>query len=92
MYDFVVVGAGPAGCVVASRLASTSAHPQVLLVEAGGDNAGDRIDGERYLHNLIPERNWQYKSVPQEHLGGTVIPLHRGKGLGGSSGRCVPPL
>ncbi|ETN43488.1 uncharacterized protein HMPREF1541_02647 [Cyphellophora europaea CBS 101466] len=86
-YEFIVVGAGPAGCVIAWRLASSAARPKVLLIEAGGDNAGtaNRVDAERWIHRMSPGQNWGYQSIPQEHLGGTVIPLDRGKGLGGSS-------
>jgi choline dehydrogenase-like flavoprotein len=86
-FDFIVVGAGPSGCTLATRIANTRASPRVLLVEAGGENAdhANRADADRWIHRMIPSQNWGYQSIPQEHLGGTVIPLDRGKGLGGTS-------
>lgn len=87
-YDFIIVGAGPAGCVLASRLASSSSRPQVLLVEAGGDNSAltNRIDADRYIHQLIPEQNWASMSIPQKHLNDRCLSIRHGKGLGGGKG------
>ena len=86
-YDFIVVGAGPAGSLVASRLARSSQLPTVLLIEAGGRNdlKSVRVDSERWVHRMNPASNWGYQTVPQKHLGGTVIAYDRGKGLGGST-------
>jgi choline dehydrogenase-like flavoprotein len=86
-YDFIVVGAGPAGCMVATRLADTPQHPSVLLIEAGGknDEISARVDAERWITRMNPHQNWSYKSIPQPQLDGRVIDLDRGKGLGGSS-------
>jgi choline dehydrogenase-like flavoprotein len=86
-YDFIVVGAGPSGCTLATRLAETHTSPKVLLIEAGGENAehANRADADRWIHRMIPSQNWGYQSVPQVHLEGAIIPLDRGKGLGGSS-------
>lgn len=86
-FDFVVVGAGPAGCMVANRLAKTLHRPSVVLIEAGGknDEISSRVDGDRWITRMNPAQNWGYKSIPQEQLNGHIISLDRGKGLGGSS-------
>lgn len=79
--------AGPAGATLASRLARSAAHPSILLIEAGGPNDSRSITivAERWLHRFNPDQNWSYQTVPQEHLGGLVMPYDRGKGIGGSS-------
>ena len=85
-FDFIVVGGGPAGSVVASRLSRSARAPKVLLLEAGSATFDDTLIADRYM-NLIkyPEYNWGYKTVPQEHLDGREVDYSRGKGLGGSS-------
>ncbi|QDS74375.1 hypothetical protein FKW77_005121 [Venturia effusa] len=87
-FDFIVVGGGPAGCVVASKLARSPKAPHVLLLEAGGSS----MDGnafflaDRYNNFMtFPDYNWGYKSAPQKHLNGRQIDYSRGRGLGGSS-------
>ncbi|KAL8665791.1 MAG: hypothetical protein Q9202_001913 [Teloschistes flavicans] len=87
-YDFIIVGAGPAGCLLASRLASAFKHDQILLIEAGGDNKATEYQsfGDRYFTlATAPGFNWGYKTVPQEHLEQREMDYSRGKGLGGSS-------
>ncbi|KKY28854.1 putative glucose-methanol-choline oxidoreductase [Phaeomoniella chlamydospora] len=86
-YDFVIVGAGPAGCTIAERLANSKKRPTVLLVEAGAskDSPDLRIDGERWLTMMNEHLNYRYTTAPQEGLDGRVIGYDRGKGLGGSS-------
>jgi choline dehydrogenase-like flavoprotein len=86
-YSIIVVGAGPAGCALASRLARSAKHPNVLLVEAGGKNDDPemKIDAEKWIHRMQPAQSWGYETVPQEYLAGNVVPYDRGKGLGGSS-------
>lgn len=82
--DFIVVGAGTAGCVVANRLAGQG--ERVLLLEAGGTH--------RHMHVKIPaafpklfktKRDWAFQTTPQPALNGRRIFWPRGKMLGGSS-------
>lgn len=86
-HHFIIVGAGPAGSILATRLANSKQKPDVLLVEAGGENDAStgRIDAERWIHLMNPERNWGYKTAPQKNLDDRVIGYDRGKGLGGST-------
>eukprot|EP01103_Thecamoeba_quadrilineata_P005562 TRINITY_DN1533_c0_g1_i3.p2 TRINITY_DN1533_c0_g1~~TRINITY_DN1533_c0_g1_i3.p2 ORF type:complete len:280 (+),score=47.06 TRINITY_DN1533_c0_g1_i3:28-840(+) len=87
LYDFIVVGSGPAGSTVASRLARTSSSPNVLLLEAGAsnDNMGTQFLSERFMTAMNAGLNWGYKTVPQKNLNNRSIDYLRGKGLGGSS-------
>ncbi|KAL6714199.1 hypothetical protein ACLMJK_008694 [Lecanora helva] len=87
-YDFIIVGAGASGCLLASRLAKDLPDHSVLLLDAGGKNAD--IDhqsyGERHWTFMVaPGANWGYKTTPQPQLGGREIDFSRGKGLGGST-------
>ncbi|TLD22433.1 hypothetical protein PspLS_07780, partial [Pyricularia sp. CBS 133598] len=87
-YDFIVVGAGPAGCTIAARLADSNAQPSVLLLEAGADDGTDmtrRMSSNRFLQRYNESQTWGYESEPTESLGDRGFPLDRGKGLGGST-------
>ncbi|KAJ5727018.1 hypothetical protein N7493_006045 [Penicillium malachiteum] len=86
-YDFIVVGAGPAGYALAASLSSTKSKPRVLLLEAGGKNDDEtkRVDGKRWTTFMEPTMNWGYKTVPQDTCSGRELDYSRGKGLGGSS-------
>ena len=86
-FDFIVVGAGPAGAILASRLARSRKHPSVLLVEAGGknDSKAVRADAERWIHRRVPGMNWGYQTAPIKGFDGKVVSYDRGRGIGGSS-------
>jgi choline dehydrogenase len=84
-YDYIIVGAGSAGCAVANRL---SKNPQnnVLLIEAGrASHPVTRLPASFALLIDNPLANWRYRSEPEESTGNREIPVPRGKLLGGSS-------
>ena len=84
-YDYIVVGAGSAGAVLASRLSENPRH-QVLLVEAGGDTHFlSRFPLSFGLFIEKPGVNWLYQSEPEPNTANRQIPVPRGKMLGGSS-------
>jgi choline dehydrogenase len=85
-WDYVIIGAGAAGSVLAHRL-SADPSVRVLVLEGGGSTLGDpavlsapgwpALQGGAY--------DWQYRTTAQAGLGGRVLPYPRGKGLGGST-------
>jgi choline dehydrogenase-like flavoprotein len=83
-YDYVIAGAGSAGCVLANRLSADPAT-RVLLLEAGGpDNAPEIHIPAAFPTLITTERDWGYHTVEQEWLGRPVY-VPRGRMLGGSS-------
>jgi choline dehydrogenase len=84
-YDYVIVGAGSAGCVLAARL-SEDPNIQVALVEAGGADSAPEIHVPVAFPQLFKTQyDWDYASDPEPALGGRTFYLPRGKMLGGSS-------
>ena len=85
-YDYIIIGAGSAGCVLANRLTKDGKH-SVLLVEAGPKNKALSLKiPAAMLKNLQSTKyNWAYQGEPEPGLGGRTITHDRGKTLGGSS-------
>ena len=86
VYDFIIAGAGSAGCVLANRLTANGRYT-VLLLEAGSKDTNPWIHIPigyfKTMHN--PKTDWCYMTEPCEGLGGRSIQWPRGKVLGGSS-------
>jgi choline dehydrogenase len=85
-FDFIVVGAGSAGCVLANRLTASGRH-RVLLLEAGGHDRRLWIHiplgyGKLFADSRV---NWLYKTEPEPELDNRQVIQPRGKVLGGSS-------
>ena len=85
-FDYVIIGAGSAGCVLTNRIIQSGKY-KVLLLEAGGKDSNPWIHIPvgyyRTMHN--PETDWCYKTEPDESMENVSIPYPRGKTLGGSS-------
>lgn len=85
-FDYIIIGAGSAGCVLADRLSSDGRN-RVLVLEAGGSDAKFWIKtpigyGRTFAD---PAVNWKYQTLPNPHLGGRTMYWPRGRVLGGSS-------
>ncbi len=85
-FDYVIVGGGTAGCVLANRL-SADPSVRVALLEAGptDDHLTIKIPAAVAAAIANPHFSWHYRSVPQQHLKGRIIPVPRGRVLGGCS-------
>jgi choline dehydrogenase len=85
-FDYVIVGAGAAGCAVAGRLAAR-AGCRVALIEAGGGNHHPltRIPGTAFLASVSPARNWNFETEPVAAIGGQRMRWNQGRLVGGSS-------
>src|SRR3984893_10702752 len=85
-FDFIVTGAGSAGCVLANRLSASGQH-KVLLLEAGGKDSSFWIHVPMgYAKTFVEQRvNWMFESEPEERLNNRTMYQPRGKVLGGTS-------
>src|SRR6478609_9560292 len=91
-YDYIVVGAGSAGCAVAGRL-SEDPDVRVLVIEAPARRRRPRLDDQDahigvltlYSQQLKTTFDWDFESEPEEQLGGRRAYLPRGRAVGGTS-------
>lgn len=84
-FDYVIVGAGSAGCVLANRLTERP-DVSVLLIEAGGSDRAMNVRIPAAFSKLFKtKRDWDYGTEPEPHLAGRSLYIPRGKMLGGSS-------
>src|SRR5580693_1134460 len=84
--DYLIIGAGSAGCVLADRLSADGSR-RVLVLEYGGSDRSMFIQMPSALSipMNMPRFNWFYHTEPEPHLGGRKLHTPRGKVLGGSS-------
>jgi choline dehydrogenase len=84
-FDYIIVGAGSAGCVLANRL-TENPDCRVLLIEAGGEATNRLVDSPGAMTRLADTPvDWGFRTTPQAQLFDRVIPYPRGRAVGGSS-------
>ena len=84
-FDYIIVGAGSAGCVLANRL-SADPSVRVLLLEAGGNDRSPNIKiPAAFAKQFHTKLDWDFATEPEPHVDGRSLYIPRGKGLGGSS-------
>ncbi|MED5531651.1 MAG: choline dehydrogenase [Pseudomonadota bacterium] len=85
-YDYIIIGAGSAGCVIANRL-SEDKNKKILVLEAGGNDKSVTVSMPAALSIPMNSKrfNWGLKTEPEPGLDNRIMNLPRGKGLGGSS-------
>lgn len=85
-FDYIIVGGGTAGCVLANRLTASGKYT-VLLLEAGKAARSLWVEIPAGFSKLLtnPDFNWRFQTEPEEATGNRVISVPRGKGLGGST-------
>jgi len=89
-YDYIIVGAGVAGTVLASRLHERNPKLEILLIEAGADSSKSALAATIAAPLAVTmltgsEVDWNYKTVPQKHLDGLELYAGGGKAIGGGS-------
>jgi choline dehydrogenase len=84
--DYIIIGGGSAGCVLAARL-SADPNCHVVLLEAGGEDLNPLIHiPAGYIKTMVnPAMNWMFETEPEDSSGNRRIAIPRGKVLGGSS-------
>ncbi|OJJ68314.1 hypothetical protein ASPBRDRAFT_134278 [Aspergillus brasiliensis CBS 101740] len=87
VFDIIIVGAGVAGCVLASRISQTRPNLRILLIEAGIDKDDRTSPALGFTAGFDSDLEWNLRSVPQERaFGGETVCLTTGKIVGGGSG------